>query len=155
MKGISPMNIEEIIDYCLSNFKGTVLVESWGEKGIFYNPNQKLKRGIYVLTIKEKDGENDRGSNLDRRDVFRVNIGIRKESFKAIFGEIPKRPRAGKTIDMEYDFTTLDSIIPHPVYAWMGWISILNPSQKSFEQLKPFLQESYIFAKEKFGKRKL
>ncbi len=51
------MKAEEILNYCLENLEGTVLVESWGEKGIFYNPENKLKRGIYILTIKEKDGE--------------------------------------------------------------------------------------------------
>lgn len=31
----------EILDYCLANFKDTVLVNSWGEYGIFYNPGGK------------------------------------------------------------------------------------------------------------------
>jgi hypothetical protein len=25
-----------------------------------------LKRGVYILTVKEKDGDNDKGSKLDR-----------------------------------------------------------------------------------------
>ncbi len=69
------MTPDEILQYCLKNLKGTVLVESWGEKGIFYNPDGKLKRGIYILTVKEKDGENDKSSDLNRnfyRDVQRV-----------------------------------------------------------------------------------
>ena len=57
------------------------MVDSWGEKGIFYNPNHVLKRGVYILTIKEKDGDNDNGSNLDRENVYRVNLGIRKKTF--------------------------------------------------------------------------
>lgn len=48
------MTSDEILQYCLENLKGTVLIESWGEKGIFYNPDSKLKRGIYVLTVKKK-----------------------------------------------------------------------------------------------------
>ena len=32
------MEAKQILDYCLSSLNGTVLVESWGEKGIFYNP---------------------------------------------------------------------------------------------------------------------
>ena len=47
---------EEVLSYCLSEFEDVVLVESWGEKGIFYNPGNVLKRGVYVLTVKEKDG---------------------------------------------------------------------------------------------------
>ncbi len=46
-------------------------MESWGEKGIFYNPGRVLKRGVYILTVKEKDGDNDKGSKLDRPGVYR------------------------------------------------------------------------------------
>ena len=59
------MEAKQILDYCLSSLDDTILVESWGEKGIFYNPGLILKRGVYVLTIKEKDGDNDKASNLD------------------------------------------------------------------------------------------
>ncbi len=31
------MNPDEIISYCLSTYKDVVLVDSWGERGIFYN----------------------------------------------------------------------------------------------------------------------
>ncbi len=144
----------DILSYCLSNLKDTTLVESWGEKGIFYNPNGILKRGVYVLTIKEKDGDNDKASLLNRDNVYRVNVGLRKQTFIEHFGHIPKRPSAGNIVKMDYDFTILDTIMPHPVYAWMGWVCVLNPSSKTFEEFKIMLQESYEFAKEKFAKRK-
>lgn len=50
---------DEILQYCLENLSGTVFHSCYGEKCIFYNPENKLKHGIYVLTIKEKDGNND------------------------------------------------------------------------------------------------
>ncbi len=148
------MKPDDILKYCISNLEGTVLVESWGEKGIFYNPYNTLKRGVYVLTIKEKDGDNDKSSNLNRDNTFRVNLGIRKKTFEGLFGKIPKRPSAGNIIDMNYDFAEVDKIIPHPVYAWMGWISVLNPSKETFETLKTFIEEAYGYSKEKFSKRK-
>ena len=55
---------------------------------------------------------------------------------------------------MPYDFAQLNKIIPHPVYAWMGWISVLNPTKETFEYLKPLLEEAYLFSKEKSLKRK-
>ncbi len=148
------MTPDKISNYCLENLEGTVLVESWGEKGIFYNPDHVLKRGVYILTVKEKDGDNDKGSDLDRENVYRVNLGIRKESFAKLFGEVPKRPSAGGVVDMNYDFTALDKILPHPVYAWMAWVCVLNPSEQTFEGLKPYVQEAYAYAKEKFKKRR-
>lgn len=142
-----------LIRLLVHNQNYIVLRESWGEKGIFYNPGGVLKRGVYVLTVKEKDGKNDKGSYLNQEHVYRVNTGIKKESFIKIFGSIPKRPPAGGTVLMDYDFTALDMIIPHPVYAWMGWICVLNPSEKTFLSFEPLIKESYDFAKEKFAKK--
>ncbi|MEH2953564.1 DUF6194 family protein [Candidatus Merdisoma sp. JLR.KK011] len=148
------MTSNEILSYCLSHLKDVVFVESWGEKGIFYNPGGALKRGVYVLTIKEKDGEHDKASMLNRMDVYRVNVGLRKQSFLKRFGVIPKRPSGGDVVNMDFDFTSLDTILPHPVYAWMGWVCVLNPSEKTFEELKELIQESYEYAMEKFKNRK-
>ena len=133
------MNPEEILHYCLTHLEGTVLVESWGEKGIFYNPGNVLKRGVYVLTVKEKDGENDKASALGRSGIYRLNLGLRRPTFARLFGALPKRP----------------TLLPHPVYAWMGWVCVLNPSEGTFEALKPYISEAYAFAQEKFKKRKL
>lgn len=149
------MTADEILNYCLKELPGTVLVSSWGERGIFYNPNKKLKRGVYILTVKEKDGDNDASSNLDRPDVFRVNLGLRKRTFIEMFGAIPNRPGKGETVNMPYDFTSSDCVLPHPVYAWMAWICSINPSEKTFNVLKPLIRESYDFAKEKYEKKKL
>lgn len=49
---------------------------------------------------------------------------------------------------------TPDKILPHPVYAWMVWVCVLNPSEQTFEELKPYIQETYEYAKEKFKKHK-
>jgi len=143
-----------IFDYCLDNLDGTVLARNWGECGIFYNPGNTLPKGIYILTVKENDGANDSASNLDRDGVFRINLGLRKDTFKEMFSFIPKRPAAGGVVEMDYDFTELDTIMPHPVYAWMGWVCVLNPSRETFEKLKPLIMESYDFAREKFKRRK-
>lgn len=148
------MTPEQILEYCLENLEGTVLVESWGEKGIFYNPDHVLKRGIYILTVKEKDGANDKSSDLNRENVYRVNLGIRKSTFIKLFGTIPKRPPAGGIVDMDYDFAASDTILPHPVYAWMAWICALTPSEQTFTELQPYIQEAYTYAREKFRKRK-
>ena len=147
------MELSEILKYCLENLKDTILVNTYGEKAIFYNPNLVLKKGVYVLTIKEKDGKNDKSSELNRIDTFRVNIGVKKDTFKELFGFIPSRPSAGCTVDMKYDFTRSNEILPHPVYAWMSWISIINPTESKFEELKPFIEQAYLLAVEKFNKK--
>ena len=90
-----------------------------------------LKRGVYILTVKEKDGDNDKGSDLNGENVCRVNLEMRKSTFTELFEAIPKPPSAGGVVDMEYDFTVLDELLPHPVYAWMAWICAWNPSERT------------------------
>ena len=87
---------DSILAYCMEHLEGVVLRESWGERGIYYNPGEVLPRGVYILTIKEKDGENDRASQLDREGVYRVNLGLRKPSFRALFGALSKRTRSSR-----------------------------------------------------------
>ncbi|WP_239673203.1 DUF6194 family protein [Mangrovibacillus cuniculi] len=145
----------EMIEYVINTYPGTVVTNNWGEQGVFYNPDRKLPKGIYILTIKEKDGANDRASQLNREGLYRINLGISKTSFIKLFGEIPKRPSAGNVIDMEYDFSMVDEILPHPVYGWMSWISVINPSLHTFEKMKPYIDEAYNLAKEKYQKKKI
>lgn len=45
--------------------------------------------------MKEKDGENDKGSALDRDGIYRVNLGMRKQTFLNMFNAVPKRPAKG------------------------------------------------------------
>lgn len=68
------MTPDEVLKYCLENLEGTVLVNSWGERGGYYNPDNILKRGVYILTVKEKDGDNDKSSNLNRKNIYRMEL---------------------------------------------------------------------------------
>jgi len=78
--------------------------------------------------------EHDDASNLSRPGIFRLNIGtLSRETFARLVGGADPQ-----------DFTVLDQVLPHPVYAKQRWISILNPSDRSFEEIvKPLLAETY------------
>jgi Family of unknown function (DUF6194) len=66
--------------------------------------------------------EHDEGapSNLAREGVYRVNVGVDRDTFQRLVGsvEIP-------------DYAAFDRFLPHPVYARQRWTSILNPSHTS------------------------
>lgn len=140
------MTSNDISDFVVANFPGLNIVNAWGEKSFFYNPDNLLKRGVYFLTLKEKDGDNDKASSLDRENIFRINFGISKKTFLQHFSTLPKRPTKGHSIEGLYDFQKLDTLTPHPVYGWMAWVSILNPSNNSFEMLEKLIKESYQVA---------
>jgi len=84
-------------------------------------------------TIVTKDNEFDSASNLNRPGVFRLNMGVSKETFRGLFGEA--EPSG-------IDDTALDRLMPHPVYARMYWVSVINPSAATFETVKPLLAEA-------------
>jgi hypothetical protein len=149
---MSPKDIEK---YILKNYEGVVPKQSWGETSFFYNPNNLLPNGIYFCTIKEKNGANDKASYLDREDIFRFSLGVSTKSFENLFGTKPKRPAKGCIIKGNYDFKALDRVTPHPIYGWMGWICILNPSKEGFNDIKDFIDESYEIAVGKFQKKNI
>jgi predicted DNA-binding protein (MmcQ/YjbR family) len=62
---------------------------------------------------------------------------VGKETFRALFGE---QTPAG------IDFTALDRLMPHPVYAKMYWVSVINPSDKTVETVKPLIAEARSLA---------
>ena len=77
--------------------------------------------------------EYDPASDLDRPGVYRLNIGVSKATFERVVGSNPNP-----------DYTALDQLMPHPVYAMQHWVCILNPSEATFDKLvKPLLDEAH------------
>ncbi|NQY61397.1 DUF6194 family protein [Cognatishimia sp.] len=144
---------DSIIAHLLDRFEGTRVVEAWGERSIFYNPGLMLPRGVYFATVKEKDGENDKASNLDRPGVFRFNVGTTKPVFLERFGPPPARPGKGGVIDGPWDFTAADTLTPHPVYGWMSWVAVLNPSNETLASMSEIVEAAFGKAKMSFEKK--
>lgn len=142
-----------ISEYLLKTFEGLSIVDAWGETSFFYNPDGLAPRGTYFCTIKTQDGANDKASALDRDQIFRLNFGISKGTFSNLFKHVPKRPSKGAVIEGAYDFTQIDSLCPHPVYGWMCWVAILNPSENSFNNLSILMNESYRLVLQKHQKK--
>lgn len=147
------MTPESIINRICTEFSGVIPKSSWGETSLFYNPERRLPNGVYFCTLKEKDGENDSASDLNRKDIFRLSIGLPTETYISLFGTKPSRPAKGGIVSTRHDFTALNEIMPHPIYAWMGWVQILSPTEETFEQVLPLLKEAHIKASEKFRKK--
>jgi hypothetical protein len=68
-----------------------------------------------------------------RPGVFRLNIGVGRETFERLVGSM-EAP----------DYAALDRLLPHPVYARQLWISILNPSDATFRDVVlPLIAEAH------------
>lgn len=147
------MQQADLTEFILGRYQGLVLVNAWGEQSFFYNPDGRLPRGVYFATIKDKDGDNDQSSQLGRDNVFRFNFGISGSSYAKVLGKKPARPAAGGVVNTGHDFTSLNTLLPHPVYAWMSWVCVLNPDKAMLKELTPLLDESYKLVVKKYVKR--
>jgi Family of unknown function (DUF6194) len=150
MKAMTP---NEIVEDICARLEGVVPKASWGETSLFYNPGRLLPNGVYFCTIKQQDGPNDKSSNLDRPDVYRVAIGLAPASYVKQFGARPIRPLRGEIVETGDDFTTLDVLMPHPIYAWMGWAQVLSPTAETYESVVPLIEEAHQVAVVKFDKK--
>ena len=136
------MREQDIARYITDTFAGVEEAENFGYTFFFYGSDHKLP----FATLASSDNEYDRVSALDRPDVFRLNIGVTKETFHSLFGADPV---AGSS----YDYTALDCIMPHPHYAGQHFICVLNPSELTFERIKPLLAEAFDLARARAARR--
>src|SRR5262249_39633037 len=111
-----------------------------------------VERRQPFATIVDSD-DFDQASDLQRPGVFRLNLGIGRGSYRARFGEPPAWPSDGGVVRTGHDFTVLDQLLPHPVYAPLGWVCVLNPSETTFEELQGLLGEAYALAVRSYSRR--
>jgi hypothetical protein len=131
---------DAIIQYVTDTFAGVEVLRPTdgpgeGDTFFFYDPERDIdpQRRLPFATIVVKDyGDFDNASHLNRADVFRLNIGVSRDTFRALFGDVT-----------DYDFAALDRLMPHPVYAPQSFLCVLNPSPETFETVRPLLAEAY------------
>ena len=136
------MNESAVVDYITTTFPGIETTTAFGYTFFFYRSERKLP----FATLSSSDQEYDRISNLDRPGVFRLNIGINKQTFQSLFG-------TAKVDVNSYDFTALDVIMPHPEYAKQHFICVLSPSEATFEKIRPLLAEAYDIAVRRYTRQ--
>ena len=129
------MDETSLTQYITSTFPNVETSENFGYTFFFYGADHVVP----FATLAASDNEYDRVSNLDRPGVYRLNIGLTRETFEALFG-------AGKVDVSAYDFTALDTIMPHPEYAAQHFVCVLSPSAATFERVQALLAEAYEVA---------
>ena len=150
------MDQEAIIGYVAETFPAVKVLRPTEGAGagdtFFYSDphgDVDLTRQLPFATIVTKDyGDFDNLSRLDRPGVFRLNIGLSRETFRSLFGSAVRAEDAETDAQ---DFAALDRLMPHPVYAPQSWVCVLNPGPATFEALKPLLAEAYSRAARRQG----
>ena len=136
------MNESSITNYITQTFPYVETTTNLGYTFFFY----REERIHAFVTIASTGNEYEQVSRLDRAGVYRLNIGVSRETFKYMFG-------ADKINVSDYDFTALDALLPHPDYSAQFFICVLAPSEETFEKVHPLLAEAYEIAIQKFNRR--
>ena len=89
-------------------------------------------------------------SELDRDGIFRVNIAVGRSEFERLLGHQPAQHADHHD---EFDYTATDVLIPHPTYAAQGWISVLNPAERTKAQVRQLLDEAHALAVRRHERR--
>ena len=151
---MSALEPEEILQELLGLDAALRLESYYGERALFYNPGGVAPLGTIFCAIKDHDGPHDKASQLARAGVYRFAFGMTSQSFQRHFGSPPRRPPKGEALALHgFDLTRTDALMPHPVYAWMGWVQILSPTAARFGQLRPLLAESLDMVRAKWRRR--
>jgi hypothetical protein len=132
------MDPDAITKFITDTFDGVDVVVASGNAFYFYDPDHRFPFATLVTS-----DIYDRSSNLDRPSVFRLNIGVSGQTYRKVFGPQPSPPSDDGVVDTGHDFTALDQLKPHPVYAPQSWVCVLNPTEVTFQTVQPLLAEAY------------
>jgi hypothetical protein len=152
----------EIIEY-ISGLPGVVSFTAreensapeaaWGDTFFFYDPegdraeNQRLP---FATIVTHDYAGWDAESQLDREGIFRVNIAVGRSGAEQLLGHSPAQHEAHHH---EFDYAATDVLIPHPTYASQGWVSILNPAERTSNQVRQLIDEAHALAVRRQARR--
>lgn len=128
------MNETEITHYITGTFPNAAAVATDGNTFFFCGAERMMPFATLVT-----NDLYDQVSNLNRPGVFRLNMGVSKETFMAKLG----------TAEADHDFTALDKLMPHPAYGQMFWVCVLNPGAATAETVRALLAEAYALAEKR------
>lgn len=125
---------------------------AWGDSFFYYDPDDDdANRRMPFTTVVVSDYPGfDEASDLGRPGVHRLNIAVGRATYGELLGHTPDEhaARAG-----EYDYTELDRILPHPIYASQAWVSILNPGERTGVEARALIRAARDLAAQRHGRR--
>jgi hypothetical protein len=143
------MELDELVTWIRSNLADVQVVVasqdngapegSWGDVFVMHDVPAGTETGFPFATIviQDQPGFDDR-SRLDRAGAFRVNIQVGRGRAAELLGVA-----VGASKFDEVDFAEFDRLLPHPVYAAQGYVSVVNPGEATTELVLQLLQEAH------------
>ncbi|MFC7502138.1 DUF6194 family protein [Nocardioides sp. GCM10030258] len=110
---------------------------AWGDLFFYYAPDGALPQGQPFATIITKDYPDEPSSGLGN-GTFRLNIDAR--------GSDRRTGPVGAPTDQ-------DTVIPHPTYAELGWVSVVRPGERTADAIGHLLAEAHEHARRRWTRR--
>ncbi|WP_411720928.1 DUF6194 family protein [Mycetocola sp.] len=125
---------------------------AWGDSFFYYDPENDERNRLHPFTtiVTKNYTGFDEVSELGRSGVYRLNVAVGSAAFLDLLGYAPS---AHAEHTGEFDYSQLDVLLPHPVYAAQGWVSILNPGVRMLETAKTLVTRARDLAAGRYERR--
>jgi hypothetical protein len=155
------MGVEQLVD-AVRSFDGVLLLApaegsefpeiAWGDYFFYFAPDGQVPSSTQPFaTIVTKDYPGDTRSELDGAGRWRVNIHVGSARFEELIGQRPRDAAADEIAAR--DFAAPDVVLPHPVYAALGWVAVVSPGDKTTAIVLDLLRAAYDNAKARAARR--
>ena len=115
---------------------------SWGDVFFYVAPDGEVPNGQPFATVVTKDQPGEPSAGLDRPGAFRVNIAADRSG-------VPD----GQPADGAVDPSVTDQLVPHPTYARLGWVAVVDPADRTSEQVWALLEAAHHAAVRRWRRR--
>jgi hypothetical protein len=137
------MDATTLADYVLKQYPDVETLQQFGYQFFFYRSERMHAFATIAASAEDYDHQ---VSKLDRPGIYRLNMGIGKDSFQAMFGK-------EKVDTSKWDYTAANVIMPHPDYSAQRFVCVLSPTGDTLDKVHALLGEAYALAKSRFLKQ--
>ena len=134
---------------------GVVTSTGAGDWYVFYDPDGLTvpEQRFPFCTLMTGD-RYDGASRLDRdATTYRVNVGVGRATYEELFGPAPRQPAGQEVIDTGHDYTAVDTVLPHPFYAPLHWVCVVNPGERTRARVAALLAEALSLDRARYARR--
>ncbi|MFJ8895188.1 DUF6194 family protein [Leifsonia sp. NPDC102414] len=145
------MEFQEIVDF-VQSFDGSLVLLpdehsgfpelSWGDAYFYFAPDGLIpERTQPYATIITKNYPDDHASRLDAPGRFRVNIHVGRDEAARLVSPA------------EVDPAETDAFFAHPLYGASGWVSVVNPGERTVDAVTTLLRVAHDAAAARASRR--
>jgi hypothetical protein len=147
------MDADDMKRYICTAFDGVESSTGSGDYFFYYHPDLTPEDRRFPFATIVTGDHYDSVSQLDRDGAYRVNIGLSKDGYTALFGSPPTEYDERGVLVTGFDYTARDTLLPHPIYASQYWVCVVNPGERTSDQVRQLLAEAHRFAARKYSNR--